>query len=311
MTTKPDLRRVWAEGAPGGNIEDPDVTSSGKFDAGWTAEIPPFENFNFLQQLFTQGLAHINEEGVAQWDALTDYLVGSLVKGSDGVLYRSELTPNIGNDPISSPVQWDTVLVSGGDLHTHSVGDGGTIDHDDLSGISPASSDHVTGGDSHDHSGGDGAVIPETALAAAVIAQLVTNGDSHDHSGGDGALIPESGLAAAVTAQLVTDGDTHIHDGLRTKIIDISDWNMDVTTTVNVTHGLTFANIRQVGVYIRNDNDTVRHALDYDSGAGVAGSFSANSVDIQLFRVAGGIFDSASYDSTTYNRGWVTILYVP
>lgn len=104
--TKPDLTRVWAEGAPVGNIEDPDTTSPGKFDAGWLAEIPPFENFNFLQKLFTQGLAHINEQGVAQWDNTTDYLVDSLAKGSNGVLYASRVTPNIANDPISSPTQW-------------------------------------------------------------------------------------------------------------------------------------------------------------------------------------------------------------
>ena len=76
MTTKPDLTRVWASGAPGGNIEDPDVTVPGKFAAGWDAEIPPFENFNFLQQLFTQGLAHANEFGIMQWDTDTEYPLG-------------------------------------------------------------------------------------------------------------------------------------------------------------------------------------------------------------------------------------------
>lgn len=81
------MTRVWAETAPSGNIEDPDVTSPGKFSAGWVAEIPPFENFNFLQQLFTQSSAYLNQEGIGYYDAVTDYIVYSLVKGSDGDIY--------------------------------------------------------------------------------------------------------------------------------------------------------------------------------------------------------------------------------
>jgi len=112
-TTKPDLRRVWAAGAPGANIEDPDVTSPGKYDDGWLAEIPTFENFNFLQQLFTQGLAHINEQGIAQWDTLTEYPLGALVKGSNGILYKSTVAANTGNDPISSPItEWSVALAN-------------------------------------------------------------------------------------------------------------------------------------------------------------------------------------------------------
>ena len=105
MTTKPDLTRTWASGAPGGNIEDPDVTVPGKFAAGWTAEIPPFENFNFLQQLFTQGLAHNNEQGINSWDTDTVYPVGALVKGSDGIVYKALISQN-GNDPITPSANW-------------------------------------------------------------------------------------------------------------------------------------------------------------------------------------------------------------
>jgi len=100
MTTKPDLTRTWAAGAPGGNIEDPDITVPGKFDAGWAAEIPPFENFNFLQQLFSQGLANLNEQGIFQYDVVTDYPVDGLAKGTDGNTYRVLIT----NGPATSVV---------------------------------------------------------------------------------------------------------------------------------------------------------------------------------------------------------------
>lgn len=99
-TEKPNLNRVWAAGAPTGNVVDPDTTSPGKFDDGWLAEVPPFEHFNFLQKLFTQGLAHNNEEGVNIWDTDTTYPISAIVKGSDGELYSS-LVAQSGNNPVT------------------------------------------------------------------------------------------------------------------------------------------------------------------------------------------------------------------
>lgn len=122
MTTKPDLTRVWASGAPGGNIEDPDVTVPGKFSNGWTAEIPPFENFNFLQQLITQGLAHANEFGVMQWDTNTVYPLGGWARSTvDDEVYVSLVTTNQGNEPSASPVEWE--LLSTAILSTLSASD--------------------------------------------------------------------------------------------------------------------------------------------------------------------------------------------
>jgi hypothetical protein len=117
MTTKPDLTRVWASGAPGGNIEDPDVTVPGKFAAGWDAEIPPFENFNFLQQLFTQGLAHANEFGIMQWDTDTEYPLGGWARSTvDDEVYVSLTASNQGNEPSASAAEWrllkDTFVTS-------------------------------------------------------------------------------------------------------------------------------------------------------------------------------------------------------
>lgn len=100
VTSKPDLTRVWANGAPPANVVDPDTTTPGKFNAGWQAEVPPFEHFNFLQKLFTQGLAHFNEEGIGVWDTNTTYPINGLAKGSNGEIYKSILEQS-GNDPVS------------------------------------------------------------------------------------------------------------------------------------------------------------------------------------------------------------------
>lgn len=96
--SKPELYRIWASGAPVGNVIDPDTTTPGKFNAGWVAEVPPFEHFNFLQNHFTKGLAYLNEQGVSEWDSTTTYPVNSIVKGSNGALYQT-LIENTNNDP--------------------------------------------------------------------------------------------------------------------------------------------------------------------------------------------------------------------
>lgn len=99
-TSKPNLNRIWAGGAPANNVIDPDTTTPGKFDSGWLAEVPPFEHFNFLQKLFTEALAHNNEEGINLWDTNTTYSTSALAKGSDGNIYKS-VSEQSGNDPVS------------------------------------------------------------------------------------------------------------------------------------------------------------------------------------------------------------------
>ena len=100
MTVKPDLTRVWAVDAPGVNVVDPSTTTPDKFADGWTAEVPPFEHFNFIQKQVTEGLAHINEQGIAVWDDVTTYPVGALAKGSDGNVYKALISQS-DNDPVS------------------------------------------------------------------------------------------------------------------------------------------------------------------------------------------------------------------
>lgn len=126
-TQKPDLTRVWASSAPSGNVVDPDTTTPGKVAAGWQAEVPPFEHFNFLQKWFTQGLAHFNEQGIAVWDTDTTYPIDGLAKGSDGRLYKALVEQN-GNDPVSdSGVNWELFSRSANVLNIKdfgAIGDG-------------------------------------------------------------------------------------------------------------------------------------------------------------------------------------------
>lgn len=100
-TAKPTKYEIWAAGATGGNVIDPDVTTPGKFANGWIAEVPAFEHFNFLQQLFTQGLVYNNEQGINEWDEDTVYPINGLVKGpTNGRIYKAQLEQG-GNNPES------------------------------------------------------------------------------------------------------------------------------------------------------------------------------------------------------------------
>jgi hypothetical protein len=131
---------------------------------------------------------------------------------------------------------------------------------------------------------------------------------------GDINLVSSSGNVVAAGRNIATDGAKL--DGLgvqsevlNTKVIDIGDWNMNSTTTIVVPHGLTLAKIRPpMAVLIRNDPDTAYSSLEA-RGAAVAGWLEANATNVILNRIVGQSYDSTAYDSTSYNRGWITIRY--
>lgn len=103
-----------------------------------------------------------------------------------------------------------------------------------------------------------------------------------------------------------------------TQTINISDWDMDTTTNVVVAHGLSateWKTIRNINAIIRNDADTEYSPLDSKTdtalGAGMNGGIDIfDSSDVYLVRMTGGQFDGVNYNSTSYNRGWITFEYI-
>lgn len=82
--TKPtDINKIWSSG---GDIIAPSDT---KILSGWSAEIPPRQYFNYIDNKQDQAIAHINQYGVAQWDSVTEYQANkSYVQGAtDGKIY--------------------------------------------------------------------------------------------------------------------------------------------------------------------------------------------------------------------------------
>ena len=99
--------------------------------------------------------------------------------------------------------------------------------------------------------------------------------------------------------------------GPTTLRLDIGDWNMDTGSTVNVAHGLSateWKTIQKLNIMIRDDADTTYYTAPFENGNDVF--LQINSTNIVLFRTAAGSFDSALFDSISFNRGWVTIDYI-
>lgn len=97
---------------------------------------------------------------------------------------------------------------------------------------------------------------------------------------------------------------------LKKKIIAIGDWNMVALASITVAHGLTISKIRSVLVEIRDDNDFNHLPINYATASNVvSGAHSTGIAFITLTRFAGGAFNNTSYDSTSYNRGYITIEY--
>ena len=96
------------------------------------------------------------------------------------------------------------------------------------------------------------------------------------------------------------------------KELEIGDWNMNTDISKSVNHGLSateYKTIRQMSVEIRDDGDTV---VSHNLYNGTEGHINATtSTQINLTRNGGGIYDSTSFDATSYNRGFITFWYTP
>lgn len=114
-------------------------------------------------------------------------------------------------------------------------------------------------------------------------------------------------------------GDSIEHSGgpnsLKCKIINIGDWDMNNSSNVHIDHGLgnDFNRIRMIKAFIRNDVQDGLVDLERSENNTVATQAGcigfANATGIRLYRTDGGLFDSTVYDSTSFNRGWITIWY--
>ena len=99
------------------------------------------------------------------------------------------------------------------------------------------------------------------------------------------------------------------------KIIDIGDWNMDITDNLSVAHILDQSKIRTVKAFILDDGGIILSELTVippGAVSGVGGTVEINAGDVRLSRVIGGGYDgNTDYDAVAFNRGYIVIDYIP
>jgi hypothetical protein len=114
------------------------------------------------------------------------------------------------------------------------------------------------------------------------------------------------------TQEKITKGVITDNVFLKTRVIEIGDWNMVSTTSVVIAHGLVdYTKVRSVSVIVRTDDDSLyRNLLSFNTTAlPLAQTQGLGSTNITLNRTAG-LFDFGTfYSATSYNRGWITITY--
>jgi hypothetical protein len=121
-------------------------------------------------------------------------------------------------------------------------------------------------------------------------------------------------LTSEESVEYVDASDVSTFRKYKTKTIEIGDWDMNATSFIIKSPSVAdWKTIRSVSVIVRNDTDTERYPIPFGRGAGVGaendGYFNIGSTGIAVFRITGTTFDSTDFDSTSYNRGWVTITY--
>ena len=109
------LNLLWASG---GDILDPGDT---KYQTGWGVEVPPRQWENYIQNKQDQAIAHINQHGIAVWDAETEYQADtSYTQGAtNGTIYRAKVTHTNQNPELDNlNTYWDIAFAAAGDFYT-------------------------------------------------------------------------------------------------------------------------------------------------------------------------------------------------
>lgn len=102
-----NLGNVWASS---GDVLKP---TDSKIVQGWSAEIPPRQWFNWLDNRQDQAIAHIAQHGISVWNSTLEYQANkSYVQGSDGLVYKATTT-NINVNPVGdSTGAWASAFIT-------------------------------------------------------------------------------------------------------------------------------------------------------------------------------------------------------
>jgi len=96
---------------------------------------------------------------------------------------------------------------------------------------------------------------------------------------------------------------------LNTKVLEITNWDMESVTNRTVVHGLDSSKIRDWIVIVKNDTGAI-YPIEIDLGSGTNGWTSADATLISVSVKAGGFFDTPPFSTPAGTRCWITVRYV-
>ena len=113
--------KIWAA------LGDVETPTDVKMETGWVAEVPKAQVENWVQNRQDAFNAHVNERGIAEWDATTDYIANkSYVQDSSGTVYRAVQNTGpstvVQNPTLDGTNTYWTVAFAGGSLDVYTKG---------------------------------------------------------------------------------------------------------------------------------------------------------------------------------------------
>ena len=170
---------------------------------------------------------------------------------------------------------------------------------------SATTTNSISGGYRNLSSGFASSILAGTGHTVTGRNSAIIGGGSITGSSDDTVYVPNLNLQTNKGISFGT-GATRVY-----REIPIGDWNMDTTLSKNIPHSLStteWQTVRSLQVMIIDDLTS-----KYDSLNGYAGDggFGVDSTNIFLQRTTGGYFDNTSYDSTSFNRGFINFWYTP
>ncbi len=183
---------------------------------------------------------------------------------------------------------------------------------DDLDDTNPAAGDNISQGDNHlrgikEAVQGSFPNLGSAAVTSTAAELNVTDGVTSFLDEDDMASDSATSIASQQSIKAYVDNKLAVTS---LTVVEIGDWNMDADPTKSVTHGLTdHKKVRSVNVIIRDDNDSFYHDLKYAATADASAAYiQIGATTCVLARPTSGFFDQSGYDSTSYNRGWITFI---
>ena len=219
--------------------------------------------------------------------------------GSDTIQGAASVTLSLHNESIELIADGDATWEQS--VGTHIV-DGTTIGGNASVGGTFSAAGNTT-------IGGTLAVTSDVTLSASVLVDTIAEKTATNGVDIDSCLIKDGGVEAVI--------DQGGGNNLKCKVVDIGDWDMNRSvggnSTIQVALGVAHTNTRAVSAVIRDDNDVTYYPLSI--GTGIPTGYVAtlrnvsNANNALLAVEAGSTFDSTTFDSTSYNRGWITVWY--